>query len=185
MEDKQIIGLYLARDENAISETAKKYGAFCHRVALNILSNDADAEECVNDTYLRAWNAIPPQRPDRLGVWLGKVTRNIAVNLWNKNRRIKRYGGMEQLLDELEDCIPSPKTVDRELEDRELAEAIGMWLSTLTRDDRVLFLRRYWNGERVDDLARECGMTAGRLAKRMYRLRQKLRAALEREGCVL
>ena len=98
MQDLQIIDLYNQRDEAAISETAKKYGAFCQSIAFNILTIAADAKECVNDTYLQAWNSIPPQQPVRLGAWLGKVTRNIAINLWNKNHRKKRYAGMEQLL---------------------------------------------------------------------------------------
>ena len=117
MEDLEIIGLYFKRDETAIDETAAKYGAFCHSIALNILAIDADAEECVNDTYLRTWNSIPPQKPDKLGSWLGRVVRNIAYDLWKKNHRQKRYAGMEQLLNELEDCIPSPATVECEIEE--------------------------------------------------------------------
>ena len=184
MEDKQIIDLYFVRDEAAIAETARKYGRFCSSVALNILSNRGDADECVNDTYLQAWTSIPPQRPDKLGAWLGRVVRNIAINLWNKNHRQKRYAGMEQLLSELEDCIPAMGTVEHVMEEKELAEAIDAWLATLERDDRVLFLRRYWNGEMVNKLAEECGLTPGKLAKRMYRLRQSLRSALERDGYI-
>ena len=102
MEDAQIIDLYFQRDESAITQTAAKYGIFCHKLARNILSVEEDAEECVNDTYLQAWNAIPPLRPDKLGAWLGRVVRNIAINMWNKNHRKKRYSGMELLLAELE-----------------------------------------------------------------------------------
>ena len=115
MEDLQIIGLYYERDEAAISETATKYGAFSRGIALNILSISADADECVNDAYLRAWNSIPPQKPDKLGAWLGKVVRNIAFDLWKKNHRQKRGAGMEQLLSELEDCIPSPVAVEHQI----------------------------------------------------------------------
>lgn len=182
MDDSQIIDLYFRREEAAISQTAAKYGVFCHNLARNILSIDADAEECVNDTYLHAWNSIPPTRPDKLGAWLGRVVRNLAINLWNKNHCKKRYSGMELLLNELEECIPSPGTVEHEIEAKELTGIINVWLASLTKNDRVLFMRRYWNGEAVNALAEECGMTQGRLAKRMYQLRQKLKATLEREG---
>ena len=182
MEDSQIIGLYFRRDEAAISETAAKYGAYCHGIALNILSISADADECVNDAYLQAWNSIPPQKPDKLGAWLGKVVRNIAFNLWKKSHRQKRYAGMEQLLDELGECIPSSQTVEREIDEKELTNAINAWLSSLSRNDRTLFMRRYWKGEKVNELAEEYGITPGKLAKRMYKLRQNLKLTLEQEG---
>ena len=185
MEDSQIIGLYFRRDEAAISETAAKYGAYCRGIALNILSSGADADECVNDAYLQAWNSIPPQRPDRLGAWLGRVVRNIALNLWKKNRRQKRCAGMEQLLDELEDCIPSPAAVEREIEEQELTQAINTWLASLPKEDRILFVRRYWNGEAVAALARESGVTPANMAKKMYRLRKNLKSMLEQEGYTL
>lgn len=155
--------------------------AACQRIALNILTVAADAEECVNDTYLQAWNCIPPQQPERLGAWLGKVVRNAAINLWNKNHRKKRYAGMEQLLSELEDCISSPITVEHEIEERELTEFLNTWLASLPKADRILFMRRYWNGEAVKDLAKEYGTTPKEMAKRMYRLRQSLKSALEKE----
>ena len=182
MEDSQIIGLYFKRDESAITETETKYGAFCHGIALNILSINADADECVNDTYLQAWNSIPPKKPDKLGAWLGKVVRNIAFNLWKKNHRQKRYAGMEQLLNELEDCIPSPVTVEREIEEQELTEVINTWLASLSQNDRILFIRRYWHGETVTMLAQESGMSSANMAKRMYRLRKGLKFKLEKEG---
>ncbi len=182
MEDLQIISLYFKRDEAAISETSTKYGAFCHGIALNILSIDADADECVNDTYLRAWNSIPPQKPDKLGAWLGKVVRNIAFDLWKKNHRQKRYAGMEQLLSELEDCIPSPVTVEHQIEEQELTNVINTWLASLPQNDRVLFMRRYWNGETVNTLAQESVMSPANMAKKMYRLRQNLKSKLEKEG---
>ena len=182
MENSQIIALYFKRDEAAISETAEKYGTFCHGIALNILSINADADECVNDTYLQAWNSIPPQKPGKLGAWLGKVVRNIAYDLWKRNHRKKRYAGMEQLLNELEDCIPSPATVEREIEEQELTEIINTWLASLSRNDRILFMRRYWNGETVAMLAQESGTSQANMAKRMYRLRQNLKSRLEKEG---
>lgn len=185
MEDSQIISLFFQRDEAAIAETEKKYGTFCYNIALNILSINADAEECVNDTYLRAWNSIPPQHPDRLGAWLGRVVRNIAINLWHKNHRQKRYAGMEKLLNELEDCIPSPITVEHKIEEEELTQFLNAWLASLSDEDRILFVRRYWNGETVNELAAEYRISPGNMAKRMYRLRQSLKQILEKEGYFL
>lgn len=185
MEDAQIIELYWQRNEQAITETAKKHGTFCHSIAKNILSIDEDAEECVNDTYHQAWNAIPPQRPAKLRTWLGKVVRNIALNLWNRNHTQKRYAGMTALLSELEDCIPSPETVEREIEGKELTESIDRWLRSLEREDRVLFVRRYWNGIALGALAKEQDVSPGQLSQRMYRLRISLKNALEKEGIYL
>lgn len=185
MEDAQIISLFFRRDEAAIAETERKYGTFCHNIALNILSVRADAEECVNDTYLQAWNTIPPLHPEKFGAWLGRVVRNIAINLWNKNHSQKRYAGMELLLNELEDCIPSPATVEREVEEKELTEALNVWLGSLPEDDRILFVRRYWNGEAIKRLAAEYGMPPGNMAKRMFRLRGRLKRFLEEEGYLL
>ncbi len=182
MEDTEIIELYFRRDEAAITETAAKYGVFCLSIAQNILSIDADAEECVNDTYLRTWNAIPPQKPDKLGAWLGRVVRNIAYDRWKKNHRQKRYAGIEELLNELEDCIPSPATVEREIEEQELTEVINIWLASLPKKDRILFVRRYWNGEAVNVLAQKTGISSTNMAKRMYRLRQNLKSTLEKDG---
>lgn len=185
MEDSQIISLFFKRDETAISETEKKYGAFCYKIAFNILSSNADAEECVNDTYLQAWNTIPPQSPNKLGAWLGKVVRNIALNLWNKNHRKKRYAGIEKLLDELEDCIPSPITVEHKIEEKELTQFLNTWLASLSDNDRILFVRRYWNGEKLNELATENNISPRSMAKRMYRLRQNLKRELEKEGYLL
>ena len=182
MEDAQIVDLYFQRDEAAISETAAKYGDFCHGIAFHILSVHADADECVNDAYWRTWNAIPPQRPVKLGAWLGKVVRNIALDLWKKNHRQKRYAGLEQLLDEWQDCVPSPQTMERELEEEELTEVINAWLLALPQKDRVLFVRRYWAGESVRELAGEYNATPNSLAKRLFKLRRQLKHTLEQEG---
>ena len=185
MEDSQIVELYWRRDENAIVETRRKYGGFCHAIALNVLSDRRDAEECVSDTWLRAWNAMPPQRPKLLRPWLGKVVRNLAINRWEKNRAQKRYSGMELLLDELSGALPSSQTVEKHMEAEELGALISAWLRTLDADDRTLFLRRYWNGESLKELARLLGESPGRLAQRTYRLRMALKAELERNGVSL
>lgn len=185
MEDIQIIELYWQRDEQAIQETAQKYGEFCYGIAKNVLSVREDAEECVNDTYHQVWNVIPPQRPAMFKPWLGKIVRNISINLWNKNHAQKRYRGIEAILSELEDCIPSPQTVESELEEKELSEYIDKWLRSLDEEDRVLFIRRYWYGTANRDLAKERSISPGKLAQRMYWLRRSLKEALEREGIVI
>lgn len=185
MEDSEIVELYWRRDEAAVSETEKKYGALCRGVAGRILGVDEDAEECVNDVLHQAWNAIPPQRPEKLGAWLGKVTRNLALNLWNKNHTQKRYAGMTALLSELEDCVPAPAGVERELEGRELSAAIDGWLRGLPREDRTLFVRRYWYGVELRELAAERGVSPNRLAQKMLRLRRSLKRTLETEGFAL
>lgn len=185
MDDSRIIELYFARSEEAIKETDRKYGAFCRKIAMNVLRNREDAEECVNDTWHQAWKNIPPQRPDQLKIWLGRVVRNCAINLWNHNHRQKRYAGMEIMLDELEECVAAEDTVETILEDEELGKVISDWLRTLSPKDRAIFIRRYWNGEEVRKLAAEFGMTANHAAQKMHRLRQSLKAYLVKEGITL
>ena len=135
MEDLQIISLYFKRDEAAISETATKYGAFCHDVALNILSISADADECVNDTYLKTWNSIPPQRPNILKAYIGKITRNLAINQYEKKKSKKRDYTLEIALEELNECISS-NNVEKEFENNELVNALNNFLSVLSKDKR-------------------------------------------------
>lgn len=185
MEDSQIIALYWQRSEQAISETAQKYGGFCHRIAMNILSRHEDAEECVNDTYHAAWNQIPPARPMSLPAYLGRIVRNISISLFRANQAQKRNRGMEILLSELEDCLPAAENVETAMERKQLGMAISRWLDSLSQTDRVLFVRRYWYGDSVQGLAKETGCSPGQMAQRMRRLRLRLRAALEQEGvCV-
>lgn len=185
MEDEQIVSLYWARSEDAIRETDVKYGSFCRTLARNILSVREDAEECVNDAYHHAWNAMPEERPSLLRAWLGKVVRNLAIDLWHRNHAQKRYDGMELLLSELEDCVPSPETVEDAIEAAELGRVISKWLDTLPEDDQTLFVRRYWNGDALNALAKEHGVAPVKLAQKMYRMRLALKAALEKEGIAL
>ena len=173
MEDSEIITLYWNRDERAIAETGTKYGPFCQRIAQNILTVREDAEECVSDTYQQAWTSIPPLRPQRLRPWLGRVVRNLAINRWRRDHAQKRYAGLEALFSELEECIPSGETAERQLEEGELTQVLNDWLASLSQSDRVLFLRRYWNGEPLKELEQAYGLTHSTLAKRMYRLRGK------------
>ena len=182
MEDKTIIDLYFARDESAITETDRKYGAFCRRIALNILRLAEDAEECVNDTWYAVWNRVPPEIPQSLSAFLGRITRNLSISRYRANRAKKRGDGLEILLSELEDCIPSPDSVESAAEHRELTEDINRWLASLSPDSRVLFVRRYWYGDAVGKLASEYGCTAAAMAQKLHRLRLKLKEFLSKRG---
>lgn len=182
MEDQQIIDLYNARCEQAISETDRKYGSFCRQLALSILTIREDAEECVSDTYFTVWNKIPPELPRSLRAFLGRITRNLCISRYRANHAQKRYSGMDLLLSELNDCVPAPKTTEELADSRRLGELISQWLDTLSAEDRVLFVRRYWYGDALRDLALEAGCGTNQLAHRMLRLRSRLRAALEAEG---
>ena len=185
MEDAGIVALYWARNERAIEETRDKYGGYCYGIAMNLLHVPEDAEETVSDTWHAAWNAMPPEKPDSLRAWLGRVVRNLSLRRWNREHRQKRDPGLTELLSELEDCLPSPITVEGALEAKELGAALDAWLGSMSREDRRLFLRRYWYGVSLRDLARERGTTPDRLAQKMLRLRRSLKAALEKEGISL
>lgn len=180
MEDGQIIELYWNRDQRAIRETEGKYGKLLHGIAWNLLHSREDSEECVNDTYLRAWEAIPPARPGAFRTWLGRITRNLSLDRWKSRRAEKRGGGAEVLLGELEDCLPAP--AGRELEDRELAELLSAFLRGLSREGRAMFLRRYWYGESVAEVAEALGCGEGKVKSSLFRSRKALREYLEKEG---
>ena len=182
MEDEKIVALYWERSENAIAETEAKYGAFCLSVARNLLDTREDAEECVNSTYLEAWNSMPTQRPTNLRAWLGRVVRNLSISTFRRNHAQKRYAGMEVLLSELDDCVPGTDTPETAVEAAEIGRATDTWLRSLPAEDRKLFLRRYWNGEPLNRIAEECGIDPAKLAQKMYRLRKSLKQALEKEG---
>ena len=185
MEDSRIIDLYWARDEAAVTETDAKDGPYCRSIAQNLLGTPQDAEECVNDTWHAAWRSMPPQRPARLRAWLGRVVRNLSLDRWRRDHAEKRDGGIPLLLDELAECLPSPRTVEAALEAAALTAAIDAWLGRLPKADRVLFLRRYWYGVPLKDLAAWAGTAPDRLAQKMYRLRRSLKTALEEEGITL
>lgn len=182
MDDFWIVELYHRREEQAIAESDKKYGALCRSIALRLLGYREDAEECVNDTWYAAWDKMPPDRPQSLGAFLGRITRNLSISRWRRDHAQKRYGGMELLLSELEDCVPAPGTVEENLERQQLARIISAWLDSLEDEDRRLFIRRYWYGDPVKELAAERGEGANAVAQRLLRLRKGLRAFLESEG---
>jgi len=182
MQDAAIIELYWSRDERAISESDRHYGTYCRRISLNILSCLEDSEECVNDTWHRSWEAIPPQRPSSLAAFFGRIVRNLSISRYRAAHAKKRYDGIAVLLSELEDCVPSRESVSQAMEGKLLTDAIDGWLARLEKDDRVLFVRRYWFGDPVNALAKECGCTQNQMAQRMLRLRKGLRTALGQEG---
>ena len=185
MEDAAIVALYWQRDEAAIAETDRKYGRYCRSIAQNILASPEDAEECVSDTWLSAWNAMPPQRPGSLPPFLGRIVRNLSISRWRRSHAQKRGGGLETLLSELEDCLPAPGSVADTAEARALTGQIEGWLEGLPKPDRLLFLRRYWYGEPVRALAAQRGEAPGRTAKRLLILRRGLKKRLEEEGEML
>lgn len=185
MEDSAIIDLYWSRDQRAIEETAGKYGSFLHTLVWNILRSRGDTEECVNDTYLRAWNAIPPARPAAFRAWLGRIARNLSLDRWKAERTRRRGGGAEILLGELEDCVPAPRSVEQHLEDQEIASLISAFLRRLPAESRVVFLRRYWYGQELKDIAAERGCGVGKVKSSLFRTRKALRAYLEEEGIEL
>lgn len=185
MEDSAIIDLYWSRDQRAIEETAGKYGSFLHALAWNILRSHGDTEECVNDTYLRAWNAIPPARPAAFRAWLGRIARNLSLDRWKAERTQRRGGGAEVLLGELEECVPAPRGMEQQLEDREIAALISAFLRRLPAESRRVFLRRYWYGQELAEIAAEQGCGVGKVKSSLFRTRKALRAYLEEEGIAL
>lgn len=186
MDDCKIIELYNARSEDAITETAKKYGRYCYSIAYNILHSDEDSEECVSDTYMRAWNVIPPQKPGVLSAFLGKITRNLSLDRWRKHTSAKRGAGEVPLaIDELEECVPSGESVEQAVEDRALTETLNRFLASLTAEKRKIFVKRYWYLSPVKDIAAELGFTESKVKMILLRTREELREFLEREGITL
>ena len=184
--DAEIIKLYWERDQQAIQLTAEKYEPYCSRIAQNILQDPGDAEECVNDTWLGAWNSMPPQKPQVLAAFLGKLTRNLAINRYRHNTAQKRGGGQAvMVLEELGDLVSGADTVAQEIDRRELVSAINAFLSTLPAEKRSIFLRRYWYFESVADIAVKFGMNENQVSVLLYRLREKLRKHLEKGGFTL
>lgn len=154
MEDQQIIQLYWDRREQAIWESGRKYGAYCRSIARRILAVEEDAEECVNDTWLHAWNAMPPQRPSILSAFFGKLARNLSLDRWRRNRAAKRGGSQVELaLHELGDCLPAPSGPEQALDEKETGRVISQFLRSQPELDRALFIRRYWHLESIAALA--------------------------------
>lgn len=183
MEDKIIVDLFWQRSPEAIPEAQRRYGSYCTLVAANILNSPEDAEECVNDALLAAWNAIPPHRPGLLRTFLGKLTRNLALNRREKALAGKRGSGQVPLiLDELQEVVSGPGDVSEALEHKELVRAIDDWLDTLPEGKRALFIRRYWYCDSLEDLAARAGKRTNSIAVTLHRLRESLRRYLTERG---
>lgn len=186
MEDYQIIELYFQRSDMAITETAVKYGSYCQMVAQNVLHNMEDSEECVNDTWWRAWNSIPPQRPGFLRMFLAKITRNLAIDLFRSKSRQKRGGGVYDLaLEELSEVILAQNNVEEQLAAKELEESIRRFVAGLSERDGNVFLRRYFYFETTSCIAEKYGIRESNVLLILSRTREKLRKHLLEEGYVV
>lgn len=185
MEDRQIIQLYWERAEEAIQETSDKYGRLCQHIAQNILSSPEDSEECVNDTWLGLWNAIPPQRPNRFSAFVGRVVRNLALKRFDYLTAAKRNAETVCSLEELGDCVSGCASAEDELENRRIEEAINDFLWSLGEEKRNIFIRRYWYFDSIEHICRRTGYTRSKVKSMLYYTRQKLRDYLESEGIEL
>ena len=182
MQDKDILDLYFKRAESALAETDKKYGKYCRYVSYSILRSDTEAEECVNDAYVAAWRSIPPKRPERLTAYLGKLVRNISINRYLHDRREKRSGHTELVLEELSEIIPDLDT-DRPLaDDITLRDAINSFVSSLPKQTRIVFVRRYWYMSSIKDISKDTGITQSNVKVILMRTRHSFRVYLEKEG---
>ena len=185
MTDTEIINLFFERSEQAIDELAKKHGNAVARVARNILGNEQDTEECVNDTYLGAWNAIPPHRPSPLRTFVCKIARNLATKKYHANTAVIRNSQYDLALDELEEYLADNSSVDEAYDAKELAEAINGFMATLNYSDRFIFMRRYWYSDPVKDIAKMAHSTTNSVTVRLFRIRKKLKHYLEKEGLLV
>ena len=185
MTDTEIINLFFERSEQAIDELAKKHGNAVARVARNILGNEQDTEECVNDTYLGAWNAIPPHRPSPLRTFVCKIARNLATKKYHANTAVIRNSQYDLALDELEEYLADNSSVDEAYDAKELAEAINGFMATLNYSDRFIFMRRYWYSDPVKDIAKMAHSTTNSVTVRLFRIRKKLKLYIEKEGLLV
>jgi RNA polymerase sigma-70 factor (ECF subfamily) len=183
MDDKSIVELYFSRNQDAITQTDKKYGRYCYSIAYNILTNKEDAEESVSDTYMTAWRAIPPRRPSVLSTFLGKITRHISIDRWRERSATKRGGGEVPLaLEELKDCISGMQDVEMEYERKEVLKAYVKFLDALPNTERRVFLCRYWYVEPIETIANKFGFSESKVKTMLHRTRAKLRKQFAKEG---
>ena len=183
MDDNGIIQLYWDRNDQAIRATSEKYGHYCKAIAKNILNNEEDAEECVNDTYLNAWNSMPTHWPEQLATFLGKITRNLSFNKYKHNHAEKRGSGeMALVLDELVDCVSDTDNVEQIIDRQELIKAINSFVRSLSTEKRNIFVRRYWYADSVSEIAKDYGMLQGSVSKTLERTRKQLKLYLMERG---
>ncbi len=183
MEDEKIVELYWQREESALTETADKYGRYCYTIAYNVLAEHREAEESVNDTWLDAWNSMPPHRPRILSTFLGKITRRISVDKWRRSHAAKRGGGqLPVVLEELEECVAPAYGVEQMVEKRLLEECVSAFIKGLPDAEQRVFLCRYWYMESVGVIARRFGFSESKVKSMLYRTRERLRECLTKEG---
>ncbi|MCH5203668.1 MAG: sigma-70 family RNA polymerase sigma factor [Oscillospiraceae bacterium] len=186
MEDNEIIALYMDRSEAAISETDRKYGKYCRYIAYGILRDNEEAEECVNDTYFRVWNAIPPHCPNCLRTFIGRITRGLALNKSEKLSAKKRKEGQTALaLEELSECIPDMHNSENAAEDIVIKETLDRFLKDLPPESRKIFVRRYWYLSSIREIADEFGLKESKVSVTLFRLRKRLKTELEKEGIII
>ena len=185
MDDRSIIDLFLSRSEDAIGEAKRKFGGMCLSIAYRILQNTQDAEECLSDALLRAWNSIPPNEPEPLAPYIGKLTRNLALDRYAYNTAKKRNAQLEEAFEELENCIASSGNAESALENEELGRMISDFLKTLKTEPRIMFVRRYWYGDSYADIAKRFGVPESTVKSSLHRTREKMRKYLGKEGVVL
>ena len=184
LKDHEIIALFFERSERAITELIIKYGAAVKNVASNILKDPQDAEETANDTYWVVWNRIPPTRPDHLGAYACRIARNLSLKRFYANTAEKRNSYYDVALDELEETIPALSTVESVYDAKELTGYLNLFLKDLSKEDRYLFMRRYWYGDKIGDIAENLNVTPHKASVRLFRLRQKLQDYLKKEGMI-
>ena len=185
MDDSKIIELFTERSEQAIIELSNKYGRLCESVAGSILPDPEDVEECVNDAYLGVWNTIPPKNPEYLPGYVCKIVRNLAVKKLRYNSAGKRNAIYDVSLDELEECFPTAGSVEDEMEAKAVAGAVNRFLSMLSKDDRIMFVRRYWNADTIEVLAADFGKSKHYISAKLSRIRKSLKKYLSKEGITL
>ncbi len=186
MDDNKIIDLYLCRDETAVKHTARKYGDHLRALAYGIVKDHQTAEECENDTYLKAWNSIPPHEPrEYLYAFLARITRHISLDCCRKRSRLKRSAYISELSAEMEQCIPAPDDMECRIDDIVLGQAINKFLGTLSEEKRNVFIRRYWYLDSISDIARRFSLSESKVKTMLFRSRNRLRDYLEKEGYIL
>lgn len=186
MDDSGIVALFFARDEKAIVQSDKKYGFYCKTISFNILNDHQDAEECTNDTYLQAWNTIPPTKPNSLKAYLGRIVRNISINRLRSKQTLKRKSdGFYAAYDELENVLQSGQSLDEHIDEMHLRDLIERFLNKQTEENRKIFIARYWYFESINEISTKLCISEGKIKMSLLRMRNSLRYYLDQEGVII
>lgn len=182
MEDSQIVNLFFERSEQALTELSEKYEKICKRISVNILGNEEDAQECINDSYLGVWNTVPPERPDNLKYYLCRIVRNNAIKRYHTNTALKRNSCYDVALQELEECLPDKNSIEKALSSAEITKLIDLFLEGQKKENRIIFVRRYFYGDSIFEIAEKMKMSENNISVRLNRMRKSLKNHLEEEG---